>query len=235
VEQLDWELVADRAKQIDYENWVVSGFCEMGIFERIYLLMGMENALCAFITDTEEIEALAEAIADYKVNLIDRMCNTVKLDMVWYGDDWGTQNNLFISPGLWRKIIKPATQKIYDCLKRHDVFINQHSCGVIEDIFGDVVEIGAQMWNPCQPCNNLAGLKRKYGDKISFFGGIDSQFVLDNPWAGTEEVRKEVKKRIREMNSPYGGYVAAPSHSVPYDPDKLKAMTDAIERYGKMK
>ena len=62
--------------------------------------------------------------------------------------------------------------------------------------------------------------------------GVDSQFVLDNPSAGPAEVTTEVKRRIDEMALPSGGYIVGPSHTVPYDPDKLQAMKTAIEEYG---
>ena len=85
----------------------------------------------------------------------------IPLDIIWYGDDWGTQSDLFLPPNVWRRIVKPHTQRIYACTKERGILINQHSCGRIESIFGDVVEMGADVWNPCQPCNDLAALKRQ--------------------------------------------------------------------------
>jgi uroporphyrinogen decarboxylase len=109
---------------------------------------------------------------------------------------------------------------------------NQHSCGRIEEVFADMVEIGADMWNPCQPCNDLAMLKTTYGHRMTFMGGIDSQFVLDRPGITPDGVRAEVRKRIDEMAAG-GGYIAGPSHGVPYDQDLIDAMNDEIARYGR--
>jgi len=108
----------------------------------------------------------------------------------------------------------------------------QHSCGKIESVFGDMVEMGAQVWCPCQPCNDLALLKRKYSGKITFSGGIDSQFVLARPGVTTDDVRVEVRKRISDMAAG-GGYIAGPSHGVPYDPEIIAAMNDEINTYGR--
>ena len=99
-------------------------------------------------------------------------------------------------------------------------------------IFGDLVEMGMDMFNPCQPCNDLAGLKRRYGGQSTFIGGIDSQFVLNRPSVTPDEVRAEVRRRIDEMAAG-GGYVAAPSQTVPYDPVILAAMNDEIATYGR--
>ena len=231
VDAMDWAPVEARAREIDREQCLVQGFVEMGLFERSYLLLGMEQALMAYLEETEEMEALLAALADYKIALIARFHEAARLDLVWLGDDWGTQRALFLPPDVWRGTLKPQTKRIYDWMKARGLLINQHSCGKIEAIFGDLVEMGADLWNPCQPCNDLARLKREFGDRISFFGGIDSQFVLGRPGVTTEEVRAEVRRRIHEMAAG-GGYIATPSHGVPYAPDIVAAMNDEIATFG---
>jgi hypothetical protein len=229
--RLDWAPLQRWLGQVDRTQYLLMGFCEMGLFERTYLLLGMEAALEAFLTEPQAITDLVGAIADYKITLLERFAAEIPLDMVWYGDDWGTQQNLFLPPAVWRAIIRPHTQRIYDCLKRRGLLINQHSCGRIESIFPDLVEMGADMWNPCQPCNDLAALKKQFGTRISFCGGIDSQFVLARPDATPAEVRKEVALRIEQL-APGGGYIAAPSHGVPYRPEIVQALNDAIADFG---
>ena len=232
VDAFDWSAARNEVQKIDRETFLVGGFIEMGLFERIYLLMGMEEALMAYYTDEEEIEALASAIADYKIAFLKKYHEQIRIDYLWYGDDWGTQGNLFISPDIWRRVIKPHTKRIYDCAKSLGIIINQHSCGKIESVVGDLVEMGADCWNPCQPCNDLFALKKQYGESLCFIGGVDSQFVLDNNFATADDVVAEVKKRIDEMALPHGGYIIGPSHSVPYDPEKLNAMNRTIKEYG---
>ena len=63
-------------------------------------------------------------------------------------------------------------------------------------------------------------------------GGIDSQFVLGRSGVTPQEVRAEVRKRIDEM-AKGGGYIASPSHSVPYDPAIVAAMQNEIAAYGR--
>jgi len=232
VDAMDWDTVARWVAEIDRDGNLLCGYIEMGLFERSYLLLGMSEALMGYVADPEIMNELLGALADYKIRLIERLDDVARLDMVWYGDDWGTQDRLFVRPEVWRRIVKPHTQRLYDTMKRRDLLITQHSCGKIEAIFEDMVEMGADIWNPCQPCNDLAALKRDYGGRITFFGGIDSQFVLDRPGATPEEVRAEVRRRIDEMAAG-GGYIAGPSHSVPYDRELLDAMNDEIASYGR--
>ncbi len=230
VDALDWSSI--KTDEIDRDEHLIAAFIEFGLFERSYLLLGMDNALMAYITETALMAELVAAVADYKIKLIERFDDEADLDLVWYGDDWGTQHNLFMPPDIWRATIGRHTKRIYDCMRARDILINQHSCGKIEAVFGDMVEMGADTWNPCQPCNDLAALKQEFGGRIAFCGGIDSQFVLDRPGVTTDEVRAEVRRRIDEMAGG-GGYVAAPSHGVPYDPEIVEAMVDEIATYGR--
>ena len=232
VNAMDWGALAERAGEIDREVSLVGAFVEMGLFERSYLLLGMEEALMAYVTQTDLMYDLLGAIADYKIRLIERFDDAAGLDIIWYGDDWGNQTNLFMPPEIWRKTIGAHTRRIYQCMKRRGILINQHSCGRIDSILADVVEMGADVWNPCQPCNDLAALKARYGGRIAFCGGIDSQFVLARPGVTAAEVRAEVRLRIDQLAAG-GGYLAAPSHSVPYDPALLAAMNDEIATYGR--
>jgi len=240
VDALDWSHLVGRHRlgderplaEVDRAESIVTGITGFGAFERSWLLLGMEQALIAYVTETDLMEELAAAIADYKIRLIERFDDEADLDMVWYGDDWGTQKGLFIPPDIWRRTVGKHTQRVCDAIKRRGLLINLHSDGKIDDIFGDVVNMGADIWNPAQPCNDLAMLKRKYGRRITFCGAIDSQFVLDRPGVTPDEVRAEVRKRIDEL-APGGGYIAGPSHSVPYRQDILDAMNDEIDTYGR--
>ena len=233
---MDWNIVHEQVKENapkDDGSKLKEGFVEFGLYERSYLLLGMEEALMAYLTDADLMEEMVSAIADYKVKLITRFCEEAGgLDIVWYGDDWGNQNQLFLPPEIWRTVIKPHTKRIYDAIHAAGALVNQHSCGRIDEVFGDMVEIGADIFNPCQPCNDLASLKIKYGDKIAFNGAIDSQFVLDRPGVTTDEVRAEVRLRIDTLAAG-GGYFAGPSHGVPYDEEIINAMHDEIKTYGR--
>jgi hypothetical protein len=239
VDALDWDALPEidslepvQLDEIDRDEYLVLGISIAGLFERSYMLLGLESALTAYLTDPEPMEEMIAAIADYKIALITRFHEVADLDIVMYGDDWGTQRNLFLPPDAWRRIIKPHTKRIYDRIRELGCLVCQHSCGKIDMIFEDLVEIGLDIYNPCQPCNDLAWLKQAYGDQVTFYGGLDSQFVLNRPGATADEVRAEVRRRIEELAAG-GGYIAAPSQTVPYDPEILAAMNDEIATYGR--
>jgi len=232
IASLDWDSRAREAAAIDRDAFLVQGFVHIGLLERVCLLLGMEEALAQLMLAPEQMEALVAALADWKIRVVETFNGVAPLDLLWYGDDWGNQDRLLMKPDLWRRIIKPHTMRIYDRAKRLGILVNQHSCGRIEEIFPDIVEMGVDILNPCQPCNDLAAMKRAGGERITFCGAIDSQFVLDRPGATPAEVRAEVRRRIDELAAG-GGYIAAPSHSVPYAPEIVAAMKDEIASYGR--
>lgn len=233
MDAMDWSMVRQQVEQFDRDKHLLQGFVEMGLFERSYLLLGMEQALMVYLTDTDEMAAMLDTLANFTIELIRRFHEEAGgLDLIWYGDDWGTQSGLFLPPDIWRRTIKPHTMRIYDCMKSLGILINQHSCGKIEAIFDDMVDMGADIWNPCQPCNDLAALKLHQAKRITFAGAIDSQFVLAKPGITLNEVRAEVRRRIIELAAG-GGYIAGPSHGVPYSPEIINAMNDEIATFGR--
>ncbi|MEI6218259.1 MAG: uroporphyrinogen decarboxylase family protein [bacterium] len=229
-----WGGQGDRVNlgAIDRDASLVCGILDLSMFERTYLLLGMEQALMAYVAETDYVEQLLGAIADFNIKVIEHLDDAADLDMIWCGDDWGTQTQLFLQPDIWRCTVGKHMRRMYDCMKKRGIIINQHSCGKIDEIFPDIVEMGAQVWNPCQPCNDLVGMKKRFGGRIAFCGGIDSQFVLDRPGVTVDEVRAEVRRRIDEMAAG-GGYIASPSHGVQYKAAIIAAMNDEIDTYGR--
>ena len=141
-------------------------------------------------------------------------------------DDWGIQTTRLLSPDQWRKYIKPRIKILYDIVKKYDRLVFQHSFGHIEDIIHDLIEMGCDVFDPCQPAaNDIFKWKREYGNDLNFMGGLDTQTYLS---LGTpEEVKREVKNVLSIMGKG-GGYIPAPSHTINLPKANVKAMTDAI-------
>ena len=105
------------------------------------------------------------------------------VDAIWFGEDLGSQTSTLISPDMWRKLFKPRWERMIGELKKinPDIIIIMHSDGAVAPLIDDWIEIGVDVYNPVQPNvpgSNPEELKRKYGDFISFFGGIDQQELL---------------------------------------------------------
>ena len=140
-----------------------------------------------------------------------------KIDGVFVGDDFGTQQGLLISPEMWRKYVKTRYKKLISVIKSYGLKYCHHSCGGIRPIIPDLIEIGIDVLHPIQPLAagmNNKELSREFGKELTFYGGIDEQRTLPN--GSPEDVKREVRERINTLGK-YGGYIVAPSHA--FQPD----------------
>ncbi|MFA6294756.1 MAG: uroporphyrinogen decarboxylase family protein, partial [Victivallales bacterium] len=116
----------------------------------------------------------------------------------------------------WREMIKPQLAKVVRAGKKRGLWVAYHSCGSIYLIIPDLIEIGVDVLNPIQ-CNcpgmNPLELKREFGYRLAFMGGLDTQELL--PKGSVSEVRRQTENLISGMTEGGGGYILAASHTVP--------------------
>jgi uroporphyrinogen decarboxylase len=184
------------------------------LFERAWSLRGMENLMMDMVQHPSFVHELLDLITAYNLKLLDCMSGYT-LDGAYFGDDWGYQRGLLMSPDMWRRFIKPRVARMYG--RAHelgwDVFI--HSCGNITSILDDVVEAGVDVFNPFQPeVIDLGRVLEQQAGKLAFYGGLSIQKTL--PFGGKEEVAREVEHRLG-LARRFGGYIVSPSHDMPPD------------------
>lgn len=161
-----------------------------------------------------------------------------QITAVWLtGTDFGQQCGPFISPETYRQLYKPFHKQLNDWIHEHTswkAFI--HSCGSIRALIDDFIDAGFEILNPVQ-CSaarmDPAELKKTYGDRITFWGGgVNTQSTL--PFGSPEDVRQEVKERIRIFGQG-GGFVFTPIHNIQArTPMKnVLAMYEAVREYGR--
>ncbi|NQU75786.1 MAG: hypothetical protein HQ546_05675 [Planctomycetes bacterium] len=185
-------------------------------FEMYWRLRGMENAMLEIAADPELIAEMFRRSADFAIALSREAINRYRLDWLWTGDDAASQLAMLMSRRSWRDLIKPQLKRVVDVGKSKGLYVAFHSCGAIRSIIGDLIEIGVDVLNPIQ-CNcpgmDPLELKREFGDKVAFMGGVDTQGVLPNGTA--DEVRRATAKLVDGMTADGGGYILAASHTVP--------------------
>jgi len=186
------------------------------VFEMYWRLRGMENVLMEIAADPDLADKMFQKCSDFSVKLSQEACSRFKLDWLWTGDDVCSQQALLMSPRSWRDTIKPHLQRIVEVGKSHNLYNAYHCCGAVEPIIADLIEIGIDVLNPIQfttPAMEPAHLKKEYGSKISFMGGVDTQGVL--PHGTPLEVQRATAQLIQTMTSDGGGFILAASHTVP--------------------
>lgn len=198
------------------------------MFERAWSLCGMENTLMGMINNPEELDDLLDGICEYNLRILE-IASEYEFDGCLFGDDWGQQRGLIMGPEHWRRFIKPRMARMYAKAKEQGWYVMQHSCGDIHEIFPDLIEIGLDCYQTFQPeIYDIEKVKAEYGNSLTFWGGISTQQLL--PTASPEFLKEEIV-RIMKIMKKNGGYIVAPTHSVPQDvpPENIMAMLEVFE------
>lgn len=193
---------------------------------------GMETALMNMIANPEIYEAVNEKVLEFylKANEIFYEATKGKLNAVLIGNDMGSQRGLMLSPDMVRRFIIPGCKKLVEQAHGYGLKVIYHSCGSIKDIIPDLIMAGVDIIHPIQALAigmEPLGLKDKYGDNVSFCGGVDTQDLLVN---GTTE---EVKAKVKELRTIFPtGLIISPSHEAilpDIPPANIKALFDEVQ------
>ena len=201
----------------------------------LFDLFGFENALAKLSLEPKLIEAAVQKLEEFTVEFARRSLEATKVlaDILYYGDDFATQQGLMISPAQWRRFLKPTYRKVFEVAKSHGVKVWFHSCGTFRPVLPDLIECGMDVWETVQvhlKGNEPEVLKREYGRDLAFYGAISTQQTL--PHGTPEDVRAEVRERIRVLGKG-GGYICGGDHGILPDVpiDNVVAMLDEARRF----
>ena len=187
-----------------------------GVLTEAIYLRGMENFFMDLIINKEFASALMGYVTDYHVRLYENYLDAVGefVNVVHTSDDLGAQAGPYMSLDMYREIIKPHERRFMSAIKnKTEAKILHHSDGAIASFIDDLIEIGVDILNPVQPSPEMdpPSLKKAFGGRISFHGGIDQHRALTS--GTSDDVREEVELRIRQL-TPGGGYILAAAQTV---------------------
>jgi uroporphyrinogen decarboxylase len=183
------------------------------LYERAWTLRGMERLMMDFYDHPGFVRDLLNAIGDLNIALIRRALQH-DIDAVYLGDDWGQQRRLQMGPRIWREFIKPVLARMYAVVRKAGRFVMIHSCGDVDELFDDLIEIGLDCFNPFQPeVMDVDALMKRYRGRLAFHGGLSTQRTL--PFGSPADVRRETS-HLLELGRD-GGYIFAPAHAVEGD------------------
>lgn len=205
----EWKKNALNICQNNQESFLI-GSLGWGLFERSWNLRGFQNALIDAVAEPDFYEEMLDKLMNLYLHFVEYTVD-LPIDAIMFGDDWGDQRGVILGPERWRKFIKPKWAKIYEAVHSGGKYVITHSCGSVVDIMPDIIEIGVDVLESVQP--EAAGmnpyeLKKKWGDKITFWGCLGSQSII--PFGKHKEIKQEVKRLCSEMGRG-GGYILAPA------------------------
>lgn len=157
-----------------------------------------------------------------------------KIDIVWIGDDYGTQGGLLMSPKVWRKLFFPKLKLMCDLVHRYGAKTMLHSCGSTRPLWPDLIGAGVDIYDTVQPeakDMDPASLKTEFGDRLCLHGTISIQKTL--PFGTTEDIAAEVRQRIETVGY-NGGFILAPAHNIQPDTplENILTMYETVRRSG---
>jgi uroporphyrinogen decarboxylase len=134
--------------------------------------------------------------------------------ITYVAEDLGGQDNLMYSPEQIREFFLPGMKRMMDLTKEHGSYVFHHTDGAVREILPELIDAGIEVLNPIQwRCRGMdrEGLKRDFGDRLIFHGGVDNQQTL--PFGTVDDVRQEVIDNLRILGEG-GGYILAPCHNI---------------------
>lgn len=226
----DADIYRHYAKAIEgsVPNTLIIVKMSYNLFERAWSLCGFENFMKLMITDPPFVHQLLDKIISYNLKVIDNI-SKYHVDGILFGDDWGQQTGLLISPKSWHEFIAPRVYEMYTRVRKYGLIVMHHSCGNIETLIPNLIEAGLDVLNPFQPeVMDIYDIKHKYGGQLSFYGGISTQESL--PFHNVNQVKEQTKRLINEVGE-NGGLIVSAAHAIMADakPENVAAMIETLQ------
>ncbi len=224
--------VRERVDELHARGLAVAAFAG-SVFEQSWYIRGLEELMTDMITAPEVAHYFFERTAAFQARAAEQFARA-GVDIVITGDDVAGQEGLLMSAQMWREFLKPRLATTVRAVKQANPasFVFYHSDGNVEPLIPELIEIGVDILNPVQPeCMDPAAIKRQFGDRLSFWGTVSVQRTM--PFGSPDEVRAEVRARIREVGRG-GGLILAPAHvlgpEVPWE--NIVAFFEAADEIG---
>ena len=209
----DYRFAGMKEKIAEYhkKGYAVTGEMYCTIFETAWQLRGLETFLIDLYEEEEIAEAICQKLCELRIRQAQKYAE-LGVDILRLGDDVATQNGPLMSIPVYRKFFSGKMKQIISAAKEinPDILIFRHCDGKVEDLIDTFLEEGVEILNPVQPeCNDLAAVYEKYGDRLSFWGGIGTQSTM--PFGSPADVKNAVEE-VQKLLGGRGALLIAPSH-----------------------
>ena len=179
-------------------------------------LRGQEQAFMDLVLHPDIVHYCLDKLFDLCYENTRRIYEAIpgQVIITYVAEDLGGQEDLMYSPAQIREFLLPRMKRMMDLAHQASAFVFHHSDGAVRKILPDMIAAGIDVLNPIQwRCKGMEreGLKRDFGDKLVFHGGVDNQQTL--AFGSVEEVRQEILDNLRILGEG-GGYILAPCHNI---------------------
>ena len=200
------DLDALRANRRDYPDSVNTFALGFFFFERLEKLRGFAEFMMDLAAERDAIEAFMDRMQTYWVGLVDACAESGLVDCIAVNEDLGLQDRLTISPAMWRDVFMPRYRAVYQRACERGMMVLQHSCGYIQDIVGDLAEVGVNILEMQQlACMDMDAVAVAAHGRMCISAPVDIQAVL--PRGNWDEIAAFQDRLFRTFDRPEGGFI----------------------------
>ncbi len=244
----DWEKTKQRLSPNDYRvDWVTGlqtfyrehsrgkffMYSAAVGYDKIQKYVASVRLLQAVIREPDWVVDMYKADAELAMKMCDRMIKGgFKFDGAFLFCDLGYRTGLFFSPRSYEDQLHPVFKDLCRFFHEREMPVFLHSCGRVKDLIPLFIEEGIDVLQPLEvkAGMDLRDLKEKYGDKMSFMGGIDVRLMA---MSNAPKLEEEIAEKIG-IAKEGGGYIYHSDHSVPKDVSfkQYIRVIELVKKYG---
>jgi uroporphyrinogen-III decarboxylase len=173
------------------------------LWERVHFLRGYENAMSDLGWGEPSLRDLIRLIVDYNIEAVQKYLRYPEVDGIVFGDDWGEQNRLMVSPAAWREYFLDGYRAMFAAVKSRGRLVYFHTDGYLLPVVPDLIAAGADVINLQSRPNGLAGIRAACLGKVTVSVDLDRQRIM--PWGTPEEMKAHVREIYCGMEGWRGG------------------------------
>ncbi len=217
ISHFDWERLCKEdieRSRIDRSQTALSLDLHFGYFQNLMAFMGFTEGLCAIYEEPEECKALMEYLCDFYCDVCAHIIDYYQPDVISLKDDTAGWGAPFMSPESYEDIFVPQYRRQAAFGVERGLPITFHNCGKCECYIDMMRSVGTTLWEPCQTCNDVFGIKKKYGNSLVLAGGWEAKGRLQEPDCTDEEIVESLRYTIRTL-AEGGGYCFLGGYTAP--------------------
>jgi uroporphyrinogen decarboxylase len=188
---------------------------DMDFINSIARTRGMEQVMMDLVDDSPVYHEILEARFKFYYEMHRRILEAAGglLDFTHIGEDLGNQRGPMIGINVFERHYAAKYGQYFQMVRQHGARTMMHMCGCVEKFLPRLIELGLDVYDVVQPTTpqmDIAVLKERFGDRLTFCGSMCVQSTL--AWGKPEDVKREVERRLELF--PKGGLFLGPTHAI---------------------
>ena len=217
------DLAKHRNNYLIFSGWV-------SIFEKLHALRPMDELLIDLMTEEPALMDFINRITDYWLDAIHKMINT-GVDVIMFGDDWGTQNSCIVPPEIFKKIFIPHYKRLMEPIHKAGRKVFFHVCGFLGHTLDDLIDLGIHgLWPQIALLESNPGLLEKIEKhKVTIYIHPDRQYLI--PKGSPKEIDETIRRYADKYHEFGGGgiFYIEMENDTPFE--NIKALFEAVHKW----